>query len=280
MKINAIKTPMARKIMSTAMLAAATLGVTNVMAKPSKTQDAMLNQTEVMSPEAAKAAQAYTQQTRTISQERNYKLEKLLMDVNKANSYFVRGTSGEEILKGMLPYYTEYGTFVTAFMLELQTFSIGMDLVKNRDNTNAEESYVSEIISEDKFKYVKTKTQELQNWFDNKFANYMLGNITDLASKVTSGEKVSGEEISNKLDKISEDLESVGLISSNDRYNYGVMVERFKSQQKGDKVQSLSDLIAFKTYYLSRLAVFYAMKSMGYNSENFLSVMCKCEPTP
>ncbi|MBE7711096.1 MAG: hypothetical protein E7Z92_03035 [Cyanobacteria bacterium SIG31] len=251
MKINAIKTPVVRKIMSTAMLAAATLGVTNVMAKPSKAQEAMPTQTEVMSPEAAKAAQAYAQQAGTYSYQNNPKLDAAVLAMSKDEAEAIKNKAGIEQT------YRNVGTFATSMYLQniidmgyFQEKFLNDNITAVYLGLAAGSGNIPEDINVDAYDAkFKKFSEHIENVYKPWFSN-LLASLLNTAP--------SAEKCSKTIDKVVNDNAWC------DKAKYDAEVANFRSQQK-DKysVQGWSDLVAFKTYLIDKMFIEDTIKNFG-----------------
>lgn len=246
MKINAIKTPVARKIMTTAMIVAATLGGTKVMANPSKAQEPMPVQTELMSSSTAQAAQAYSAQAGTYSSQRNTKLDEKYIALGKASPY---PFDVEKEKAEMADLYKNLGTFGASFVLQ------------NEINLKALDDMCTNMYEHADYWSVETGNKiydlndKMKVWYVDQYEPAIYGRASDLTSK-----KASAEEYSKLIDGLARESFS----DANMEY-YNNSVKEFKTKQTGSQVQKAADLVAYKSYLLSYMCVYTTMKQLGYD---------------
>ncbi|MBE7711097.1 MAG: hypothetical protein E7Z92_03040 [Cyanobacteria bacterium SIG31] len=265
MKINAIKTPVVRKIMSTAMLAAATLGTSVVTAK-----NISNDSNEVSTEKISQATKAYSPLTRTISHDVNEKLDNRYLSLARNGIYFL---DEENEMKDIELLYQNYGSFGEAFLVQTEINKLALNEFTQILSLQVKEK----DLSDEQFnRYIESKLK-ITSWLEKEFGKVVESKLSRSLFSVPSA-----EDISLKLDSVIEDPK---IFSEEEKLNYYNEVKKFKSQQKTSGTQAWSDLIAFKTFIINKIAIDRKIVDLGLNSYSgydyaYKTFLEKATPTP
>ncbi len=244
---NTIKTPM-RKAVAGAMMMTAVLGGTAVANAKTTNNDRVINQTEVVSIEGAKALASQNIQLQDIygGYFDSKRLDALYLSI------FAKTPSERATMKNEIKNIrSQYGNYLTAMFLEVSMFDklLNEDVLKSDSAFDkyynlAKQNNASRLSAYDKNSYKQT-AQELSQNID-QLNEYFLTTIAELFQNG----KTSFEDCSKKLDEImlvqanAFPEEKASILN-----NYNEKIKQFEKSFSGSN-NGKEEIIAYKTFLI------------------------------
>ena len=244
---NTIKTPM-RKAVAGAMMMTAVLGGTAVANAKTTNNDRVINQTEVVSAEGARALASQNIQLQDVygGYFDSKRLDALYLSI------FAKTPSERATMKNEIKNIrSQYGNYLTAMFLEVSMFDklLNEDVLKSDSAFDkyynlAKQNNASRLSAYDKNSYKQT-AQELSQNID-QLNEYFLTTIAELFQNG----KTSFEDCSKKLDEIMRvqanafPEEKASILN-----NYNEKIKQFEKSFSGSN-NGKEEIIAYKTFLI------------------------------
>ena len=244
---NSIKAPM-RKAVASAMMMTAVLGGSAVANAKTTNNDRVINQTEVVSAEGAKALASQNVQLQDIygGHFDSKRLDALYLSI------FAKTPSERATMKNEIKdIRSQYGNYLTAMFLEVSMFDklLNEDVLKSDSAFEkyynlAKQNNASSLSAYDKNSYKQT-AQELSQNID-QLNEYFLTTIAELFQNG----KTSFEDCSKKLDEIMQiQADAFPQEKTNILNNYKEKVQKFEKSFSGSS-NGKEEIIAYKTFLI------------------------------
>ena len=245
---NSIKSPM-RKAVAGAMMMTAVLGGTAIANAKTTNNDRVINHTEVVSAEAAKALASQNVQLQDLygGYFDSKRLDALYLSI------FAKTPSERATMKNDIKdIRSQYGNYLTAIYLEISMFDklLNDDVLKSDSAFEkyynlAKQNNASSLSAYDKNSY-KQAAQEVSQNID-QLNEYFVATIGELFQDG----KTSFEDCSKRLDEIMQiQADAFPQEKTNILNNYKEKVQKFEKSFSGSRSNGKEEIIAYKTFLI------------------------------
>ena len=242
-------------ILGSLLMGASALHSTTPITNVNKTP----NQTEIVSKKSAEALRVLSLQgvqQASVPTEHNQKLDKALRK-------YIESDDDKQYIDNIINNtYKENGTFFGSVIMQheinfqhLYAFLSGNTDILIKNNINTELGKTIKGFGDAFYKTVKPKEDQVANWVLNDYTPILIQNLQ-------SNNRPTANDISAKLDDFAHFKAGFTKEELNEYYNYCYYFKNNKIKNNKD-TQSMSDLIAYKTYMIDKILFKKELSGVG-----------------